>query len=377
MKKLALLYLLFLSFSLTAQNKLVEIIRKSDDSIVDVIMNDAAKYELQILYTSVKRNASGEPQFKEMSFRLQDSAYFYPASTVKLPLAILALEKINEMDSELSRDTPYSIEGDSISHTIADDIRQIFAVSDNDAYNRIFEFLGQDYIQSKLEEKGLEPVRISHRFAGDRSRDLVTQKISFVQEDGTFELPVTTNTEAKPLDMESIKKGKGYMANDSLHKGVFDFSLKNYFPVRTQQELMKRLFFPEVYQESERFDLKKEDVAFLKGKMATYPFKEGYDRTEFYDSYGKFFMFGDSKEPINSAVKIYNKVGYAYGTLTDNAYVYDPANGVEFFLTATLLVNENGIFNDGEYEYDQKGIPFLAEMGRQIYEYELKMKSQQ
>ena len=44
--------------------------------------------------------------------------------------------------------------------------------------------------------------------------------------------------------------------------------------------------------------------------------------------------------------------------------------GIEFFLTATILTNKNEIFNDDQYEYDQLGIPFLAALGREMYEFE-------
>ena len=67
--------------------------------------------------------------------------------------------------------------------------------------------------------------------------------------------------------------------------------------------------------------------------------------------------------------RIYNKVGLAYGTATDVAYVKD-RNGIEFFLTATILTNKNEIFNDNQYEYDQLGIPFLAALGRELYQFE-------
>ncbi len=40
-------------------------------------------------------------------------------------------------------------------------------------------------------------------------------------------------------------------------------------------------------------------------------------------SYGKFIIFGDSKKQIPDNIKIYNKVGYAYGTLTETAYITD------------------------------------------------------
>ena len=84
---------------------------------------------------------------------------------------------------------------------------------------------------------------------------------------------------------------------------------------------------------------------------------------KYYDSYVKFFLFGDNKEPIPDSVRIFNKVGLAYGYVTDNAYVVDFEREVEFLLTAVVLVNENGIFNDGVYEYDEVGLPFLAELG--------------
>ena len=99
-----------------------------------------------------------------------------------------------------------------------------------------------------------------------------------------------------------------------------------------------------------------------------------YDSDRYYDSYVKFFIFGDSKEPMPAGVRIFNKVGLAYGYLTDNAYIVDFERGVEFLLTAVVAVNENGIFNDGQYEYDEVGLPFLAEIGRVVYEYEVGRK---
>jgi hypothetical protein len=73
-------------------------------------------------------------------------------------------------------------------------------------------------------------------------------------------------------------------------------------------------------------------------------------------------------------IKIYNKVGYAYGTLTDNAYIKDTKNNIDFMLTATILVNSDEVFNDDAYEYDEVGIPFLAQLGRELYQLELKRK---
>ena len=105
--------------------------------------------------------------------------------------------------------------------------------------------------------------------------------------------------------------------------------------------------------------------------MQKTPRELGYDRAEYPDGYCKFFIYGDDDGQIPETVNIYNKVGFAYGTLTDVAYVQDLTHGVEFMLSATLLVNKNGIFNDNTYEFDTVGIPFLAALGRAVYAYEI------
>ena len=66
-------------------------------------------------------------------------------------------------------------------------------------------------------------------------------------------------------------------------------------------------------------------------------------------------------------VRIYNKVGYVYGTLTDIAYIEDKVNKLAFFLAGTILVNKNETFNDDNYEFEETGIPFLADGWRQSF----------
>ncbi len=156
--------------------------------------------------------------------------------------------------------------------------------------------------------------------------------------------------------------------------GPFDFSLKNYFPIPSQNALLKRIIFPDAFPKAQQFDLSVEQRNFLLEAMHTLPAKLGYDPEEYYDSYVKFFMFGDNYDPMPEHIKIYNKVGYAYGTLTDCAYIQDTQNNIDFMINATILVNSNEIFNDDNYDYDEVGIPFLAQLGRELYEYELKRK---
>ena len=174
--------------------------------------------------------------------------------------------------------------------------------------------------------------------------------------------------------MTGIEKGSGYNEDDTLVQKPFDFSLKNYYPIEAQHAVLKRIIFPENFQEKERFRLTEAQSKYLLSAMSALPRNSGYDPEKFPDGYGKLFMYGDTKDPIPGNIKIYNKLGGAYGTLTDCAYITDTKNRVEFMLTATIFVNKNGIFNDDDYEYDEIGIPFLAELGRELYALELDRK---
>ena len=82
-----------------------------------------------------------------------------------------------------------------------------------------------------------------------------------------------------------------------------------------------------------------------------------------------FFIYGDNDGMIND--NIYNKVGNAYGYSIDNAYIYNKKSDRHFVLTACIYTNANNILNDNKYEYDEIGIPFLAEIGRLLTKYDI------
>lgn len=377
MKTVLLLFLLgiLVMFSCNTETKesdLLKIALRSEDPSIKKVVDSISPYEVQILYTQIDRDADSI-RLTDYSFQLNNNKYFYPASTVKFPIAVLALEKLNTIDT-LNRNTKYYIEGDTIENTFAEDISKIFAISDNHANNRLLEFQGQDAINRNLREKGLSPVRISHRL-GIHSSDLKTKPLILYLNDSTTTSSIAiNNTEPKILELDNIQKGIGFYKEDSLYQEPFDFSYKNYYPLSTQHKLLKRVIFPELFTKEQRFDISEDQREFLLEQMHTLPRNAGFLEEEYYDGYCKFFMYGDTEEKIPEHIKIYNKVGFAYGTLTDCAYITDTKNGVEFLLTATILVNEDGIFNDDQYEYDEVGIPFLATLGREIYTLELNRK---
>ena len=350
----------------------LEVALSSDNAKIKRVVDSIDNYQVQIKYTQIDRK-NDSVIFTDYDFQVNDSMYFYPASTVKFPTAVLALEKLNKIDS-LSIQTKYYVEGDTIESTFAKDISEIFAVSDNLANNRLVEFLGFEAINQNLREKGISPVRITHRL-GQRSDDLRTKPlIIYINDSTTGITSFILNKTPDELELLEIKKGVGYYENEELVEVPFNFSQKNYYPISSQHNVLKRILFPNNFEETERFHISAEQKNFLLEAMHTVPQKAGYDATTYYDSYCKFFLYGDSKENIPEHLEIYNKVGFAYGTLTDCAYVKDTENNVEFLLTATILVNKDGIFNDDAYEYEEIGIPFLAQLGREIYHQELNRK---
>lgn len=337
------------------------------------VMDSLDQYEVQIKFSQIDYKGD-KTVFTDFDFQVDGNHYFYPASTVKFPAAIAAFEKLNENDS-LNIHTQFYVEGDSVETTFAKAISEIFAVSDNAANNRLVEFLGQDDLNQRIMERGIGTLRVAHRLSTTNADDLVTKPLVIYLNDSTTasSTPII-NTPLNPLELDGIRKGKGFYVSDSLYHEPFDFSLKNYYPVSSQHNVLKRIIFPESFPKKERFNLSTLQLNTLKDAMHTLPEELGYDKEEYYDSYVKFLMFGDITQPMPDYIKIYNKVGYAYGTLTDCAYIHDVKNNVEFMITATILVNKDGIFNDDAYEYDEIGIPFLAQLGRELYNIELNRK---
>jgi len=353
-------------------NPVTKVLASENPKIKNIIDN-LTEHKVQLRYTQISRN-NEDVSFKDYSFQVDSSTYFYPASTVKFPIAVLTLAKLNTYE-KFNRNTKFYIEGDTLETTFAKEIEKIFAVSDNQSYNRLFEFLGQDYINQQLYKLSIGPSRISHRLSTIEADEITTRPLIVYENDSTTRtLDPSINTSAIPLKLNEIEKGKGFFADDKLINEAFDFSLKNYYPIQTQHNFLKAIVFPEKSDLLAQLRLTKDQLEFIKTAMSQLPKNVGYDSNEFYDGYCKFFLYGDTKTEMPENIKIYNKVGNAYGTLTDCAYVHDAKNNIEFLLTATVLVNNNGIYNDDTYEYEELGIPFLAELGRAFYNFELGRK---
>ena len=356
------------------------------------VLENPGYYRVQVIYTQIDRGAENNPTFRSYSYRLNADEYFYPASTVKLPTAALALEKLRALDRRgLDRDSvmitgaaaDYQTEAvdDLTSRTgmpsVGQYIRKILLVSDNDAFNRLYEFLGQQSLNEALLEKGYGNSRIVHRLevALSPAQNALTNPVRFVRGDETVYYQPPAQSDVSFLGAEPQMLGRAEIVDGDLLDRPKDFSEKNEFALQDLHDTVQVIMFPDSVPVERRFKLAAEDYEFLRRFMSMYPGESGiaaYNNPLVYpDGYVKFLMYGGSDDNLPANIRIFNKVGDAYGFLTDAAYVVDFAAGIEFMLAATIYTNANETFNDNEYEYDEIGLPFLRELGQAFYEVEL------
>ena len=336
----------------TADNP-VEQALSANQPALQTVMRNLSRHGVQILFTEIERGADGSIRFRDYSFGLDDNRYFYPASTVKLPLALLVLEKLQELEARegINRHSRYRVGTETEVRSIADDLIKLLVVSDDAAYNRLFELLGKDEINRRLQARGLN-ARITHRLSIADSAALQTRQVTLYRETASpLQVGPIANSPIQLLPLDNLIQGSAYIEDGELIQAPFDFSRKNYLPLRSLHGIIKRLIFPQAFAEQQRFQLDESRRRFILDTISTLPREAGYDEAEYPDGRFKYLLFGDSTERQPEHIDIYNKVGRAYGYLTDSAYIVDHQRQREFLISATIHVNANRTFNDNQYEY--------------------------
>lgn len=345
-------------------------------------------FELQILYRPLVGPDSGQ----SLAWGLAPERYFYPASAVKLPVAALALEAIADLDVDgLTSASPMEIasaeppQTPSLERlgapgeaaTLAGHVRDIGIVSSNEAYNRLFEWLGPRYINEELHRRGLD-TRIVHRLGDARFGPPENQRLNPV----AFRHAATGDTvyyrgaaSAKTpyaVTLAGERKGVGRYddATGEVVPGPFDFSTKNYLGLADLATVLQAVVAPQTVDSATRFRMRATDRELLLDALNTRPADSDnplHHGEE--DGYVNFLYYGGEGSWEADGPVIYNKVGDAYGYLTDAAVFADPETQQPLFvLAATIHVNANGVYNDGVYEYETIGLPFLRELGRAVWD---------
>jgi hypothetical protein len=373
---------------------LEQLLRKNASPLLLHILDNPDTFRYQLIYTQIDRGKNNQPHFKHCYLHLDKELYFNPASTVKLPVALAALEKLQELNApgvdkytSMLTDSSYSgqhkVYTDSLSAdglpSVAQYVKEIFLVSDNNAYNRLYEFVGQQSLNEKLWQKGYTGSRITRRFmpmTEDENRH--TNAINFVQ-NGKILYKQAPAYNQQPFDFSKhyFIGNAYYNRQDSLVQQPMDFTTHNVLLLQDLQQLLQSVLFPLSVPARQRFALTGEDRRFLLQYMSELPYESQYphyDTATYYESYTKFFMFKAGRQHIPAYMRVFNKPGWSYGFLTDAAYIVDFKNNIELMISASIYTNSDGILNDDRYDYDTIGYPFFAEIGKLLYNYELTRK---
>ena len=352
--------------------KLVDQVLKNDD------------YRFQYILTQVKKDSINTNYLTKG--HLTDD-YFYPASTVKLPVALLVLEQLNKYDVDLS--SLLEIHPDvycgnmSYVNRLKKDkpdfktiIRELITISDNQYYNVLYHFLGPELIRDSLESKGYTDTKIYRCFSGCELPESMYTNSWTITDTLTGK---TVNGDVKHLDLAEFANAFDYDSSLLLGRkheyrrenvpGPFDFNYNLRLPLAELHRMMLVLMHPEYFEPHERWKIREEDRQLLLQALKERPVdlnNPAYkNRKDYPDNIFKYLIVGDDDQLMKHYTS-YSKIGISYGFVTETAYIDDPISDSQFLLTVSVYVNENDIVNDGRYEYEDIARPFMAEFGRII-----------
>lgn len=343
---------------------------------------EPARYRLQITIGEIDGEA-GRLTWHEYR---PDAEYFYPASTIKLLAAALVPGELRRIAAETG--VPVGLDAPLVFHPLFDgeaveeldetdvdrgvisaghEIRKVLIVSDNAAFNRLYELLGHERLNAGAHEIGLGSVRVTHRLSESRSADdnRRSPRIELAANGRSARIPERVSGYVYPPGApSSIPLGRGHMTAAGLVLEPLEFADNNRITLRDLLLLVGGITRPEL-EGVPRINLIDSERAFLVQAMGEFPRESAnpvYDQSEYPDEWGKLFLPGVRRALPPERVRIYNKIGRAYGQSTDAALIVDTASGRSVLLGVTMYTNDNAILNDNVYEYESLADPAFADI---------------
>ena len=361
------------------------------DPRLTAVLAERETYRVQIAIAEVVPDGNGSFGLRR-GFLGDPNVYFYPASSIKTAAAVAGLLELNALnaergtafgldtelvfralfDDEVDEDTDAShLDGGRI--TVGHELRKLSIVSDNRAYNRFYEWVGQDRLDAWMAAAGFPGFHLVHRLSEFRSpednRRFPRVELSGPRDGERYDFQERTSVALpQPPEIPGLDAGRAHLAQGERVEEPFDFRPKNRVPLVELQDFLVELVRPEVDTGRLGFpNLTTEQRAFLLDAMAELPPDSEdpvYDPERYPDDFVKFLLPGLREVRDDGRWRIYNKVGLAYGFTVENAYVEDRTTGRGLFVAATLYTNPNEVLNDGVYGYDEVAFPFYAGLGR-------------
>lgn len=340
-------------------------------------LSDPEEFRIQIVVTTFDPLA-------EYRYRA-DAEYVFPASSIKTfaaVAALLALQELQEQGHPVDLHTPLrwcrrdrcdvqhdrsNLAGGTI--TLGHEIRKMQLVSDNYAFNRLYDFVGHRELNETVWALGFPDVRIKHRMYGrldERSRR-TTPRIE-MHPPGADPVVIPRRVSDLPLSphpIEGVEVGrKHYDHRMRLHDGPLDFGNKNHSAVTDLHRLTLALNRPDV-PGIPQLPLSDEHRAFLLQAMSEDPLASTnpvYRNKKEHLRY-KLLIKGVMRVIPLERIRYVAKSGRAYGFHSDSAYIEDTATGRAIAVTTVVHANDDGIVGDDVYIYDELSRPFFKDLG--------------
>lgn len=345
------------------------------------VLTTAEKHRFQVIYGVVRTPEKGGATLERHAYRA-DAEYFFPASSMKVPIALAGYERLPTMRAagrpSLDRDASirmYPAVGDDPYVTsLARETWRALIVSDNTAANRLLSFVGLREANETLWGLKLTSARVRTGFSmtADSDPAEVSPRIAVVSRTGVTEEIPARKSELKlpPTKASSLEIGTAAIVDGRRVAGPMSFANKNAMSLRDLQDTLVRIVRPDLLPKTAPpSHATKEDIAYLRQALGTLPSKSGiagYDRNVVADYQLVPFLRGLERVRPRDKLEIYTKVGQAYGFLTANAYIVDKDTGRGFFLLATVYANPDEVLNDDLYAYDAVAFPVLADVAEVI-----------
>lgn len=362
----------------------LEALLRADQRCAPIVAK-AREHRLQVLVSVPVVAADGAVRL-ERSYLGDPSRYWYPASSIKLCGAVALLQRLQTYNQEhgaaLGLDSALVVEPrfdgdrrvqqdetnvDAGVLTVRHALRKLLLVSDNQAYNHCVDLCGPDDLNRQMWAAGLASTRLWHRLSEARTLQENRQTRTVRVDDAVFparEAPVELDN--SPFSDRRI--GVGYLSGGRRVDGPMSFDEKNAIALEDLQDLMVEVVRPEIDTGKRGFPaLGARHRAFLVRTMGELPRESrNPDYRDLEDHYCKFVWRGVSRVVPREHLRVYDKVGRAYGFSTENAYVEDGRTGRGFFLSIVVYTNPDGVLNDDRYAYAETADPFLDAVGELV-----------
>lgn len=337
------------------------------------------EYKVQILCQYRKK--ASQAQWQKTSWQLTPKQWFSTASVAKMPIALLACEKTAALGLDLSAKIGFTQspiggewpEGEPEFESLERTLTRIFTISENPPFNRLYDFLGVDAMHERLQAMSYPTARLISRMSApvvDNTRTRAGRVLN-AKDELVYEFSERMGQQ-RVFAYGDALIGKGFLKDSGeLITGPHDFSKTNYISLSDTQQMLKAMVDPESVPSNQRWaipELMRQQILKIMAMMPRESLDPVYPESEYVDGYCRFFILGDIKTRKPESLTLIGKVGEAYGYLTDVEHISDTGSEWECYLSANVYVNADGIFNDDQYEYETIGYPFLAALGRAVWQ---------